>query len=291
MTGRLWVWEDTPPATWPHGYDSVTVKAFDGRSTSGGPGAGWVGNFRAWQERFGSTRVHAWGVAYQDDGEALGGDIAAAVHGAPSLTLDIEDWNGRGWTNAELSAVVHGMRAQLNAVPLGYSSYATRAQCVSHGIDQAALDGMCDFAMPQVYFPYQGDEIGRVLADHRKPMVTVSPGDDPAWLHVAGTAAVHTGGVAFWRMGAGGWEEWGMQLDASTGLGPAPVPPADPMRPATWAAFPPAAFIAWDGVRWWVTDVIHRRPATQADAEGLHKLGLAVRWWPSCAVETVLAGQ
>jgi hypothetical protein len=287
----LWVWEDGRPQAWPQGYDGALVKAFDGKSTTGPGGFGWAANYRAWRDSTPGRDIGAWGVAYPQDGTALAEDLAPALGRPAYIVLDAEDFNGQQWSDQQIRDVILGFRQHFPGVPLGYSSYPTRAQCSAHGIDQALLDQLADFAMPQVYFDYQAAELATVWADHRAPVVTVSPADYHAWDTLAGDALRRTGAVAYWRAGVSGWTDWPHETPQPAPT-PAPPPPAaDPLRPQHWEAFPAERFIAWDGHRWWVTDCVWRRGATEADAAGLHNLGLQVRWWPSCASETVLAVQ
>ena len=289
MTRILWVWENTPPAQWPTGYEQVLVKAFDGQDTGFGGPFHWAGNFGAWRDKFGAHRVYPWGVAYSRDGHGLGPAIRPAVEGAPLVVLDMEDFNGDSWPADAARSVIEGVRQALPGTQVGYSTYPTRAQCTAHNIDQAAIDALCDVAFPQVYFGTQAAELAQVRADHKHPVVTVSPADYGQWAELAADGEKWDGACAFWRMGVTGWEGWGSAVADSGAVQPNPVPAVDPLRPVSWQGFPAERFIAWDGHRWWVTNCIHSRPATQADAEGLHALGLQVRWWPSCAAETVLA--
>lgn len=285
MSGQLWVWEETAPDTFPAGYDMAVVKVADGNSLHSGGGFSWADNFRAWQRRFGA-RVAAWAVAYQGDGDVFGRQTAAAAAGAAFLVLDVEDWNGKGWTDAQISAAVGAVRAHWGGASLGYSSYATAHQCEAHGINQPLLESLCDLAFPQVYFPYQVGELGSVWADHRHCHPILSPADDRAWLPAAKEVVAHGVTPGFWRMGVSGWEEWGMTLGSTAASGGHPTAGGDPMKPAAWQSFPAGQFVAWDGKGWWVTDCISSRPATEEQARGMHTLGYAVRWWPNVGKET-----
>jgi hypothetical protein len=287
----LWVWESARPAAWPTGYDGALVKAFDGKSRVSPSGYVWLNNWRDWRDSTPGRPTGAWGVAYPQDGTTLAESLAPYLNGPAFIVLDIEDFNGLTWTDQQLRDVVAGFRAHFPGVPLGYSSYPTRAQCTAHGIDQALLDQLCDFAMPQVYFDYQAAELAQVWADHKHPCVAVSPADYQGWQGLAVDAVRKSGSVAFWRMDVSGWADWGSAVPEQSVTPPPPVVAGDPLKPSGWQAFPAGRFIAWDGNRWWVTDCVWRRGATEADAAGLHNLGLQVRWWPSCASETVLAVQ
>ena len=289
MTRILWVWEDTVPTDWPAGYDTVMVKAFDGKATRNSAGFSWEDNFLAWSQWFGMEKVAAWGVAYKQDGDLLGADMALPLARAPWVVLDIEDWGGQAWTDAELTAVVHGFTSRLPGKGVGYSSYPTRAQCAAHGINQALLDELCDFSMPQVYYDYQAAQLATVWADHRHPHVTVSPANYGHWDTLALDVERKTGVVAFWRMGVAGWEQWGQDVPAGLPPAPPPGPAHDPLRPTGGGAWPQGRFVAWDGKYWALTDGIWFRPLTEGMAQGLAWDGVAVHLWPHCRVEAVEA--
>lgn len=285
MTGQLWVWETPPPDVFPAGYDMAVVKVADGNSLHSPAGFSWADNFRAWQRRHGA-RVAAWAVAYQGDGDVFGRQTAAAAAGAAFLVLDVEDWNGRGWSDAEIRTAVGAVRAHWGGKALGYSSYATAHQCQAHGIGQPLLDSLCDLAFPQVYFPYQIADLAAVWADHKHCHPILSPADDRGWEQAAKEIAARGVVPGFWRMGVSGWEGWGMTLGSTAVGGGNPGAAGDPMKPSHWASFPAGAFVAWNGQDWFVTDTISSRPASQEQARGMHTLGFVVRWWPNVAKET-----
>ena len=106
----MWVWQETPGAQWPAGYDGVICKVADGLSTSTNAGFSWADNLRHWQDLSHTRAVHAWAVPYLDDGARFGANIAPHMSGVSSLTLDVEDFNGQRWTDALLTAVVEGYR-------------------------------------------------------------------------------------------------------------------------------------------------------------------------------------
>lgn len=291
MTRILWVWQDAPPETWPAGYDDVMVKAFDGRATQAGNGFSWLDNYHEWRSRFGSGRVSAWGVAYPQDGDQLGADMAPALVDARRVVLDIEDWGGRAWTDAALTAVVHGFTSRMQHAQVGYSSYPTRAQCAAHGINQELLDRLCAVAFPQVYYDYQAVQLAQVWADHSTPVITVSPVHYTHWDVLALDAERHTGSVAFWRMGVTDWASWGQDVPAGLPSAPPLGPSYDALRPTQGGAWPQGRFVAWDGKYWSLTDGIWYRPLTEGMAQGLAWDGVPVHLWPHCRVEAVEARQ
>lgn len=285
---QLWVWQEVPGHEFPAGYDGVIVKVADGMSTSNNAGFSWADNLRHWRELGGSRAIHAWAFPYIDDGQRFGHNIAPFMTGVSSLILDVEDPNGMRWTSAALTAVVDGCRAAMPTVSLGYSSYPTRAQCEAHSVDQQLLDRLCDFAMPQVYFPYQTDEWETVKRDHRKPIAVVSPNDSPAWVAVADDSLTRFGAASLWREGVTGWDGWPAHMEADPVAGGAGGAAVDVLRPEKDPASFPARFVAWDGALWWVTDAIVRRPASEEMVRGLLGFGVPVVRWPHCAVETAL---
>lgn len=285
---QLWVWQETPPASFPAGYDGVMVKVADGMSTSNAAGFSWADNLRRWQELSGSRAVHAWGFPYVNDLQRFGHSVAPHLGKAVSFTLDVEDPNGMRWTDAALTALVEGCRAAMPHISLGYSSYPTRAQCEAHSINQQLLDRLCDFAVPQVYYPYQTDQWDEVKRDHRQLIAAVSPLDSPAWLATANDSLTRFGGVALWREGVAGWVNWPAHMEADPVTGGGGGTPVDVLRPEHDPASFPARFVAWDGTSWWVTDAISRRPATEEMARGLAAFGVPVVRWPHCAAETAL---
>lgn len=283
----LWVWEDGRPAAWPVGYDSALVKAFDGRSLVSRQGVNWMANYHNWKDSAPGRPTGAWGAVYPDDGESVGQQMAPHLNGAAYIVLDVEDWNGAHWSDDQIRAVVAGFRTHLAGIPLGYSSYPTRKQCQEHGINQALLDELCDFAFPQVYFPYQAAELPQVFADHKHPIVTVSPADDGAWHATAVAAETRTQRVAFWRMGVADWQGWGVAVADITPPVKPPVPVPDPLRPVVDGPWPAGRFVAWDGRYWSLTDGLWWRDLTQAMADGLHKDGVPVLRWVHCRSEAV----
>lgn len=284
----LWVWQEVPGHEWPAGYDEAIVKVADGMSTSNNAGFSWAFNFKHWDELRGNRSIHAWAVPYLDDGQRLGHSIAPFIGHARSLILDVEDFNGQRWTDVALTAVVEGCRAAMPHVSLGYSSYPTRRQCEEHSINQQLLDRLCDFACPQVYFPYQTDAWDQVKRDHRQLTAAVAPNSSPGWASVADDSLTHHGGVSFWCNGLAGWQDWPAHMEADPVAGGGGGASVDVLRPTEDPKSFPARFVAWDGTFWWVTDAISRRPATEEMARGLVGFGLPLVRWPHCAAETAL---
>lgn len=280
------VWEEPPPGSWPDGYDSVCVKACDGLQAGGGQHFGWADNAAEWMRKYPDRGIGVWAVAYPGDGGRLGELLAARVPHAKYVVLDIEDWPGITWRDADIQAIVEGVRAHLPGLLVAYSTYPTAGQCHDHGIDQPLLERLCDFAMPQVYYPYQRLDIDQVSRDHRHPHVIAAPVDDPQWEDTARWSLTHSAGVFLWRAGLTGWRGWPAQLH------PAPVPPAppspvaDPLRPSVHNGPWPGRFVAWDGETWWLTDMVWRRACTETMAAGLRAGGVPVVLWRHCAEET-----
>lgn len=285
---QLWVWQEVPGHEFPAGYDGVIVKVADGLSTATSAGFDWAQNLQDWVRLAHPRAVHAWAVPYLDDGQRFGHNIAPFMGGVSSLVLDVEDFNNQRWTDATLTAVVEGCRAAMPRVSLGYSSYPTAKQCEDHSINQPLLDRLTDFAVPQVYFPYQVDAWAEVKLDHRHPIAAVSPNDDAQWRTVADDSLTRFGAVSVWRCGVAGWADWPARMEADPVTGGGGGTAVDPMRPENPPASFPARFVAWDGTLWWLTDAMVRRPVTEEMARGLAGFGVPVVRWPHCAQETAL---
>lgn len=283
---QLFVWEDGVQPAFSHGYDGVIVKVADGLSTASPGGFSWADNFQAWRKASGYRAIHAWGVPYPGDGARFGSNIAPHLVGASSLTLDVEDFNGAVWDTAAVDALVGGVRAALPHLSIGYSSYPTAQQCADHHIDHAALERLCDFSMPQVYYPYQTAELALIQSEHHHPILLVSPPDAANWLEIADASEKRYGGVGFWRAGVTGWEGWPTHVTTVPDGPPAGGGAADPIRPTVNPATFPARFIAWDGGKWWLTDAIIRRECTESMVQGLVGFGVPVAFWPHCQAET-----
>lgn len=285
----LWVWQDKPPAARLTGYDAVCVKISDGRMTHDKGGFDWAANGRAWVASMGQGHVAAWQVAYPDDGSDLAVVAAGAMPHAPYIILDAEDWPGVTWNDGAIRAIVGGYRQHLPGVRIGYTTYPTRAQCADHHINQALWDSLCDFAVPQVYFGYQRDELAQVWKDHRHAHPMISPADDAGWVATAQAAMQHSGGVMYWRMGAAGWATWWQRTTQPTPPVASGGTAVDALRPTDPVGFPPGRFVAWSGTGWYVTDLIHRSPVPEDTARALHQRGVPVVAWPQVTSVTLPA--
>lgn len=282
------VWQDAPPASLPAGYTGACVKVCDGMSTQDSGGFSWAGNYATWRERFGDGKVGAWAVAYPQDGARFGDMIAAHAPHTQYVVLDIEDFGGVRWNDAAITAVVDSVKRAVPHAWVGYSSYPTRSQCTQHGINQALLEDLCHFSVPQVYYPYQRDAIAEIDRDNTRAVWAVSPADDPHWDASAKASLARSGQVMYWRQGVAGWERWAKTVTGELPQ-PAPQPPAsDPMRPSVnQIGFPPR-FVAWDGKGWWYTDLIFRRELSEDQARGLANGRVPVVLWPHVTSETSL---
>jgi hypothetical protein len=279
----LMVWQETPPAQWPDGYTGACVKATDGKALNSRTGFSLAANYAHWRDLYGDRRIGVWSVAYPQDGVTLGADIAHVAPHTPYVVLDVEDFSGVRWNVKALRAVVAGVRSHLPRAKVGYSTYPTRAQAQAHGVNQHLLDSLCDFAAPQVYYPYQRDRIHVIDNDHRHASWIVAPADDEHWDGSAKASLARTGRVFYWRCGVQGWRDWARKV---AGELPAPHPPgpaADPLRPDAPPKTYPGRFVAYDGHGWWLTDMVDRVPVTEEMARSLHGHGVPVERWDMVA--------
>jgi hypothetical protein len=285
----LFVWQEQPYDAWSQGWESVCVKAADGRAPAVAGVFDWAENAKAWHQMAAGHQIGVFVYCYPDDGDQVGQVLAEHTPWADYVVLDVEDAPGGRWTDDDTRAIVAGVRAHLPGTPVGYCTYPTRAQALDHGVAFDALKGACDFSVPQVYYPYQRGELPQVYADNVDPVLAVAPEDDTGWLATA-TESVHRAGAVFvWRAGMADTRTWAAQIPHPTPAPPVPAAP-DPLRPTAWTDLvADRPFVAWDGTTWWVTDGIWRRPCSEQMAGGLVELGLVVKLWPHCAAETGLA--
>lgn len=288
MKTGVFVWQDTPWDVWPDGYDTVCVKLSDGKSSANVTGFSWLDNTQRWMRTFPGKSIGVWQVAYPDDGDALANIVLADARHADYVILDIEDWPGVRWTDESIHAIIAGFRRLLPDMKVGYTTYPTRGQCEQHGIDQYLLDALLDFSVPQVYYPYQAELIRQVAVDNRHVQMCLAPGDNLAWQDSVKPAAEAGTTVWFWRMGISGWQTWGRKAHAMVTPGPGGPDTADVLRPARGPSTWPGRFVAWDGQRWWLTDMLWRRELSQEQAQGLVDGGVPVAAWWHVASETGL---
>lgn len=284
----LFVWETPWPGAWPDGYDAVCVKAADGRQANHPGGFGWADNANAWHNAAGGHQVGVWVYCYPGDGADIGSVLKSYAPWADYVVLDVEDASNSAWTWGDVDAIVDGVHTTLPGVPIGYCTYPTADQARSQGVPFDQLKVRCDFAVPQVYYPYQGAQLDQVFADNGRTYVAVEPDDDPAWSAVA-TESIHRSGAVFvWHAGTPAGLAAGGQLPQPSPQ-PVPVPVGDPLRPTAWLDAPWSPWsVVWDGTDWWVTDMIWRRPASEDMVLGLVASGAVVRWWPGITAATGL---
>lgn len=284
----LFVWQEQPYDAWSEGWDAVCVKVADGKAPSAAGVFDWAGNAQAWQAAAGGRQVGVFVYCYPDDGDAVGQVVKDHAPWADYVVLDIEDASGGTWDRGNLQAIVNGVKAALPGVPVGHCTYPTAKQAAEHGVDVPALNQVCDFSVPQVYYAYQRAELAQVYADNVWPFMAVAPDDDAGWLTVATDSVHHASAVFVWRAGMADTRTWAGQIPQPAPVVPQPAPD-DPLRPTAYPDLSRGwSFVAWDGSGWWATDQIHRRAMTEQQAAGALRCGATVAYWPDCAADTGL---
>jgi len=198
--GRMaWVWQESPAVS--SAFDGYYVRAANGNSNSNSTGFNFLDNYHAW-ERATSDPLVAWTFVY-DSTDPVKGATALARADAPAYCLDVEDYGGATVDGTRVKALVGEFRKLRPGRPIGFSTYATRAQAISHGVPWDTLKAVCDFSSPQVYFGYQAAVLDTVFAEHGSLpcLVSVSPNDYTGWAALSRTCGTRSGSVVFWRLG------------------------------------------------------------------------------------------
>ena len=198
MKGTVaWVFR-APPGPADPSIAFYVVKAADGGGHLGGKeNFDYWANYKAWSDAKGAAVCAAFTFLYPTtDGAAAAQQLHQGAPHAPAYVLDVE-------TEVAAKVVtdcVTALRSLAPGVPIGFSSYPTRAQTLEHGSPWDTMIEVCDFGMPQVYFEYQGKRMDTVRADHKgKPLIaSFSPGDWPACWDLAREAASVDGAVGLW---------------------------------------------------------------------------------------------
>lgn len=194
-----WVWKE-PPETldFCHG---LIVRAANGNGHTAPEGFNFAANYDAWASRFAGPLI-AWTYLYQGSDPALAAEALAASP-AVGYIIDWEDAAGPAPSGARFAKMVAELRARRPAVPIGFSSYPTRAQAVAHGVDWDAGIDVCDFVAPQAYYDSQLHDYPQILADAkgRYVQLDLEPRVSTAWGIDAGMHLETGQGVSFWRLG------------------------------------------------------------------------------------------
>ncbi len=196
-----WVWTEPPSDL--TGFDGALVKVADGGSNTSGNGFPYLPNWAAWHRRHPRVPLGAWSFVYPTTDPARGARALASAGGAAYYCLDVEDYQGAtvGWRT--IDALVAALRQLDPGKPIGFSTYATRAQAMDHQVPWDTCLRVCDFSSPQVYYGYQLDQLAQAVRDAKgKPVLTsLSPADSPArWDDAARAELDRAGTVVYWRL-------------------------------------------------------------------------------------------
>jgi hypothetical protein len=199
----LWVWETGPTPHALNGFAGAFVRAANGGGVVG-DGYNFAHNYAAWTHAYGASRCVAWTYVYgaseakghYTDGALAAHTLADAAPHAPAYVADIEG----NVAPAEAELFVTTLRQLKPGIPIGFSSYPTRAQAVNFGVPWDTLVKHCDFGAPQVYWAKQEAHLDEVYADHAgKPVhVAVAPADASGWVQAAVTSMTRGGGASIW---------------------------------------------------------------------------------------------
>jgi hypothetical protein len=201
----LWVHAVLPNAADLGLYDGAIVRAANGNGTVG-DGHDFAQSFRDCVNRFGAARCAAWTFLYPrtTHGATAAETLVRVAPNAPAYIADVEDYEGQPGASlpeGEINAFFDRMHALRPGVPVGFSSYPTRAQAVAHWVLWDKLIARCDFGAPQVYWPKQLQNWATVVHGHgSKPIhAAFAPtlGGAP-FLPVAKAAFARYGGVSIW---------------------------------------------------------------------------------------------
>ena len=202
LPGRWgWVWTEPPQRL--DGMEGAFVRSANGTSTKEPVAMGgfdFLANWHAWQKSTTKPLV-AWNYLYPSS-DPLAAAEAQALADAKAYVIDIEE---AGHPAGQVRNYCRRLRELRPNRAIGFSSYPTRAQAVSHGVPWDELIDCCDFGAPQVYYGYQEAAYSQVLADHKGMAVhlDLSPEDvgDASWVRLAQRHLDTGAGVSFWRLG------------------------------------------------------------------------------------------
>ncbi|HEY5989329.1 MAG TPA: hypothetical protein VIV12_23550 [Streptosporangiaceae bacterium] len=194
-----WVWQEPPEQI--RFCRGLIVRAANGDSTRNPQGFDFLANYERWQAAFSGPLI-AWTYLYQGSTPELAARLLA-LSDAVAYIIDWEDAAGPAPSGAQLFACVEEIRRLKPGVPIGFSSYPTRAQAMAHGVDWDLGIQVCDFVAPQMYYGYQIADYLEVLDDAkgRYVQLDLSPAASNAWSLDIGKHLEGGRGVSFWRLG------------------------------------------------------------------------------------------
>jgi len=201
----IWVFMTLPTPTQLAPYAGAVVKATNGNGTTG-DGFDFAGNYAHAVQLFGPSRCAAWTFLYPatTHGATAAQTLANAAPHAPAYIADIEDYRyqpGKSLPKAEIDAFFSKMHELRPGVPVGFTTYPTKAQAEQQLVNWTACIDACDFGGPQIYWPKQLEKWQTVVHDHTaKPFHAVFSPDDSgeAVVPVAQNALAKHGSVGIW---------------------------------------------------------------------------------------------
>jgi len=194
-----WVWKEPPePIRFCQG---LIVRAANGNGVVTPEGFNFQANYLHWRANFSGPMI-AWTYLYDTSDPETAAAMLAAVP-AVAYIIDWEDAAGPTPSGAKFQRCVDELRRLRPSVPVGFSSYPTRAQAMAHGVDWDAGIVVCDFVAPQAYFGYQLANYDQILADAkgRYVQLDVEPAAASGWNGFAQQHLATGQGVSFWRLG------------------------------------------------------------------------------------------
>ncbi len=194
-----WVWKEPPERV--NFCRGLIVRAANGNSLKDPQGFDFLTNYQRWQVAFSGPLI-AWTYLY-DSSEPLLAAEALAQAQAVAYIVDWEDAAGRAPSGDQLAAFVAELRRLKPDVPIGFSSYPTRAQAIAHGVDWDTGLEVCDFIAPQAYYDYQVHDYAEIITDAkgRYVQLDLEPQASTAWGIDADEHLAAGKGVSFWRLG------------------------------------------------------------------------------------------
>ncbi len=194
-----WVWKEPPERV--NFCRGLIVRAANGNSLRDPQGFDFLTNYERWQEAFSGPLI-AWTYLYDTSEPVFAARMLANAQ-AVGYIVDWEDAAGPAPSGDQLLEFVAELRRLKPDVPIGFSSYPTRAQALAHGVDWDLGIQVCDFVAPQAYYDYQVHDYATIVADAKGCYVQLDlePQASTAWGIDAGEHLAAGKGVSFWRLG------------------------------------------------------------------------------------------
>lgn len=201
MLGGTWAWVWTEPPSELGAFTGAIVRAANGDGHLSDAGFDFRSSYQSWRKSTTQPLI-AWTFLYPTSDGALAAAQLAAVD-APAYVIDWEDTADGTASGDQLRECVTALSNARPGRPIGFSSYPTRAQAESHGIDWDVGIEACDFVSPQMYYDYQAAQYSRIIADARGRYVqlAVSPANRDLFAADARRHLSDGSGVSFWRLG------------------------------------------------------------------------------------------